>query len=191
MSLMQMTTFLYTSPKWSPNIITQTSQNGTTSPNIINIYYRRTIMMWVYSAAELQSATGKTSGTIKGLRFYVIGQPAYQPLPEYAIGMKNGSFGTSAPGNTGYTVVKSPSSESFTTSTTKEFVLTDFSWTGQDLAIIFAWGQCPTGYSASGIVGTGAGSMWYTWQDGPGSYVINTDDPINLMTYRPVVQLYL
>jgi hypothetical protein len=179
-------------PAWTQNIITQTTTNTTTQANICNVYYRRHIMMWVYTSAELQSAFGRSSASISGLRFFVTQQPLYQPFPNYAIGMKNGSFGSSSPGNTGYTIVKSSSSESFTTNATKTFdpLTTPFNWTGGDLAIIFAWGQSPTNYDQSGQSGVGSGTMWYALSDASGAYVINTDNPTTTISYRPVVQLY-
>ena len=80
MALMQMMFNAQTQPAgWSPNIITQTGQNTTTSPGLCNIYWRRSIIVWTYTAAEIQAATGKTSGTISGLRFYVVNQPLNQP----------------------------------------------------------------------------------------------------------------
>ena len=176
----------------SNNIITQTRLNTTTEVNIANNYYRRYIIMWVYSSAEMQAAFGKTSATISGLRFFVNQQPTHQPFPDYAIGMKNGSFGTSTPGNTGYTIVKSPAPESFTTNQTKTFLplTTPFTWTGGDLAIVFAWGQSPTNWSSSGQSGVGAGTSWVDLTDSAGSYVINTSNPISTRSTRPVIQLY-
>lgn len=178
--------------EWTEDIITSTGINGNTSTNICNIYFRRSIMMWVYTASELQAAFGKNSADISGLRFFVNTQPLYQPIPDYAIGMKNGTFGSTTPGSTGYTIVKTPSGENFTSNTTKEFDPLDapFEWTGGDIAIIFAWGQCPTTYSASGTSPIGAGTMWYQWTDSSGTYTINSDNPTSTRLWRPVVQLY-
>jgi len=177
---------------WTNNIITTTGNNGSSSTNIINIWYRRSIMMWVYTAAEMQAAFGKSSATITGLRFSVVGQPQYQPLPNYAIGMKNGTFGSGSPGGTGYTVVKNEASESFTTGTTKTFspLSNSFAWTGGDLAIIVAWGQSPVSYSGTGISPIGSGTMWYAWTDDSGTYTINSTTPTATVSYRPVIQLY-
>lgn len=178
---------------WTGNILSITGTNSGTQPNICNIYYRRRIMMWVYTAAELQAAFGKNSANISGLRFFVNQQPLNQPLPNYAIGMKNGSFGTTSPGGTGYTVVKDPSSESFTTNTTKTFdpFDTSFEWTGGDLAIIFAWGQNPVNWNSSGTSGINSSrNMWHAQSDATGTYEINSTTPTSTVAYRPVVQLY-
>jgi hypothetical protein len=178
---------------WTGNVLSISRTNSGTEQNICNIYFRRAIMMWVYTSAELQAAFGKSSTTISGLRFFVNQQPLNQPLPNYAIGMKNGSFGTASPGGTEYTVVKSPSSESFVTNTTKTFepFNTSFNWTGGDLAIIFAWGQNPVDWNASGTSGVNSsGTMWFTRTDASGTYVINQTTPTSTVSYRPVVQLY-
>lgn len=192
MSIHQMLFAALSPSAWTGNVITATGNNDTTSAGLVNIWYRRSILMWTYSAAELQAAFGKAAATITALRFSVTQQPANQPLPAYAVGMKNGNFGASSPGNTGYTVVKAAGNESFTTGSVKSFdpLTTPFAWTGGDLAIIVAWGQCPTGYSASGQTPTGSGTLWYSWVDDAGTYVINTDNPVSSVSYRPVVQLY-
>lgn len=175
---------------WTGDIIAFTGNNGSQSPSMVNNWYRRAIIMWVYTAAELQAAFGQVSTTIRGLRLSVVQQPTYQPYPNYAIGMKNGTF-VGNPGSTGYTVVKSQSSESFTTGTIKTFTFdTPFAWTGGDLAIVAAWGQSPTNYSASGIQPMGAGTSYYSWTDSAGVYVINTDSANSTVTQRPVVQLF-
>lgn len=174
---------------WTQDIITPTGINTTTGTNVANIYYRRSIMMWVYSAGEIQAASGAGQGTISGLRFFVNQKPLYD-IPDYAIGMKNGSFGTSSPGGTGYTIVRSPALETFTTGANKEFIFNqNFVWTGGDLAIIVAWGQVQPTWNSSGQSPIGSGTMWYNWTDSAGSYVINNVTPTATRAWRPVVQL--
>lgn len=190
---MQMLSFQYDIfSSWTPNIITSSGTNGTTTANICNNYYRRHIIAWSYTAAELQAAFNATSKSISGLRFFVTTQPTYQPYPQYAIGMKNGTFSGNNPGNTGYTVVKLPSDESFTTSTDKVFQPFDtpFLWSGDDLAIVVAWGQSPTNYSSTGTNPIGAGNIYYSRTDSAGTYVINTDTIGSTVAGRPVIQLY-
>lgn len=177
-------------PFWSGNIITSTGDNFNEDANICNNYWRRYIIKWVYTSAELTAISKLSSGTISGIRFSVTQQPTNQPLPNYAIGLKNGTFGTNDPGNTGYTVVKSASSESFTTGTVKTFTTTDFAWTGNDIAIVFAWGQCPTNYSSTGTSPIGSGNAWYSGVDTAGTYVINTNSATTAISYRPVLQFY-
>jgi hypothetical protein len=181
---------------WSGNLITQTATTqGTTGANICNIYYRRRVFVATYSAAEVTAALGGlTSGTISGMRFSVTGQPANQPLPTYAIGMKNttNSPTTNNSGSTGgtFTTVKTQASESFTTGQVKTFnFTTPFAWNGQNLAISWAWGQCPTGYSSTGENPIGAGTSYHAYVDDAGTYLV-TDTAGTAASYRPVIQLY-
>lgn len=178
---------------WSGDVITSTAGSNSASPGMCNIWFRRSIVMFAYTAAELSAAFGgATSATITGLRFYVVGQPTNQPLPNYAIGMKNGTFGVSNPGATGYTIVKNSSSESFTTSTNKQWypLDTSFVWTGGDLAIAVAWGQCPINYAQSGQNYIGSGTLYYNWTDSSGTWLINNDSAPQSASGRPVLQLY-
>jgi hypothetical protein len=181
---------------WTQDIVPIVGQNGTSSPNLCNIWYRRHILMWVYSAAELTTAFGKNTAVISNMRFLVNQQPLYQPLPSYAIGLKNGSFSiTTSPGHTGYTIVKPASSESFTSNQVKTFdeFPTSFEWTGGDLAIAVAWGQCPTTYNQSGTNGiTNTGTLWWARSDSSGAYTINTDNISGSTTStRPSIQFYV
>ena len=178
---------------WSSDLIpTTNSSPPTTLKGFMNIYYRRTIIVAVYTAGELTAAFGKSSASLSGMRFYVVTQPLNQPLPDYAIGIKEGTFSTTAnPGNTGYTVVKNQASESFTSGTTKEFQFDQtFNWSGNDIAIVCAWGQCPVGYNASGVHPTGAGNTYYQHSDAAGAFRINIDAHNSASTGRPVIQLY-
>lgn len=179
------------SSQWTNNIITSTGTNSASSPSFLNIWFRRTIICVVYTSAELQTAFGKSSATISGLRFNVTQQPFYQPLPSYAIGMKEGSF-FGNPGFTGFTVVKSPSSESFTSGTVKTFdpFGTNFNWNGGDLAVVVAWGQCPVNYNQSGTMPIGSGTSYYSWTDSSGAWTINANSFNSTLSYRPVIQLY-
>ena len=182
-------------PAWSTSFPASVGTGGAGNYGPINIWYRRTIGASVYTAAEIQAATGKTSGDISGLRLFVQSSPLYQPLPNYAIGIKEGSFtsATTNPGNTGYTVVKNPSSESFSAGSTKEFTFnTPFTWNGGDLAIVWAWGQSPTGYSQSGTVTVGSGTFFGRRSDAAGTYVINLDSTnASQADHRPVIQLFV
>jgi hypothetical protein len=181
---------------WSGNLIAQTNTTqGNTSANICNIYWRRRVFVATYSAAEVSAAFGgMTSGTISKMRFSVTGQPTYQPLPSYAIGMKNttNSPTTNNSGSAGgtFTTVKSQASESFTTGAVKTFdFTTPFAWNGQNLAISWAWGQCPTGYSSTGENPIGAGTSYHAYSDETGTYLV-TESAGTSASYRPVIQLY-
>ena len=176
--------------QWLDDTISVTGSNTTTTQSICNIWYRRAICIFYYTAAEMEAAIGSTSATISGIRFYCTNQPLYQPLPNYVIGMKNGTF-SGNPGDSGFFEVKSASSESFTTNSYKEFTLTSsFDWTGGDLALAFAWGQCPTNYNQSGTNYIGSGTTYYTRTDSTGAFTLNGNRNLESTSGRPVLQFY-
>jgi hypothetical protein len=175
---------------WTSDIVTSNGTSSASGPGLCNSWYQRGMMMWYYTAAELSTKFGKSSATITKMRFSVTQQPGAQPFPAYAVGMKNGTF-TSVPTNTGFTIVKSAASETFTTGTYKEFTFTTpFDWTGGDLAIICAWGQIST-YSQSGTQPTSnIRSSAILRTDSVGTYTINVDVSNSTVATIPVVQLY-
>lgn len=185
--------------QWVENTSSTTVMGSSQSGGLHNIWYRRSHLALTIPASVLQ-ASGKTSGDILGMRWYVVGQPLYQPLPTYEIGFKNWSGISSNPCSTtssGWTVVKPSSSESFTAGQYKEFTFaTPFAWSGGDLAISVAWGQCPTRYNSSGTMyvttnsTSSSGYCWYVWQDGAGTYYI-TDSAITVANNMPRVEFYL
>jgi uncharacterized delta-60 repeat protein len=164
------------------------------SSNICNINFRRSVFVVTYSSAEIQAALSRTSFTITGISFTVTTQPLYQPLPNYSIGMKltQNSITTNNSGTTGgtFTVVKQPGNESFTSNTTKTFTFTTpFAWTsGNNLVISFAWGQVQPTWNASGQNPIGDGTSFFSWTDNAGFYTVN-DAAGTSVAYRPVIRL--
>ena len=67
-----------------------------------------------------------------------------------------------------------------------------FTWNGNDgIGFVFAWGQCPTGYSALGqntVITTGT---HYRWIDSAGTYTVDeaTNQTVNLK--RPALDLFV
>ena len=185
---------------WTGEYTTRDIVHTTTTASPVNVYWRRYIMQFTVTQAELQALSNigsATSATFEGIRLFVQTQPAQDrmPLPSYAIGMKNlaaSSTATTDPGDTGYTIVKSASNESFVNGTKTFNFTTNFSWTGGALGIAFAWGQCPVSYSASGqmYVDTG-GYVFYARTDGAGTYVINSDATGLSTSARPVLDFYV
>ena len=161
---------------WSNPIITTTGSNATTAAGVINNYYRRYIVSFVYTRDEMRAILGTSNVTLYGLRFFVTGVPTYQPYPNYAIGIKSGLFSGVYPGTTGWNIVSAQQSQSFT-SGYKEFLFsTPFVWpASDDLAITMAWGQVPTNYSSTGTSRIGAGNIYFTRTDSSGTYFINSD----------------
>jgi len=180
-------------PIWTPDIISSTGTSGTRDYTPVNIWYRRSVVVATYSAAELQAAFGSTNAQIEGMRFQVVGAPANQPLPNYAIGMKNTfeAIDNNNSGSTGgsFTEVKAPSNETFSDNTVKEFTFTTpYAWTGGNLAIVWAWGQVQPSFDASGTIPVGSGTTFFSRTDSSGTYTI-TDNATGTQSGRPVIQL--
>lgn len=179
-------------PAWY-NIVSVTGSNGSTNGvSPVNQYYRRQIIAFTYSAAEITAATGKTSGTIQQLRFYVSGVPTNQPYPNWAIGLKNHSNGTSNdPGNTGYAIVWGPESTSFY-SGYNTFDIANFSWSGGNLGITFAWGQVPVNWTSTGqSYVNNTGNTYLSQTDAAGTYTINSDGYSTNTSGRPAIEIYI
>lgn len=175
---------------WSENLISATGINGNTSPNLCNNYFRRSILIWKYSANEIMDVSKRKRGWIVGLRFFVNNQPNNQPYPNYSIGLKQGSFSNN-PGNTSYTIVKNPEDTSFVSNTFSEFIPLDtpYYWSENDLAFCVAWGAA-VNWSSTGQSPIGSGELYYSWTDTSGTYVINESTTSSVVSYRPVVQLF-
>lgn len=177
------------SRQWSSNVIPQTSSNGTTSPNLCNIYWRRRVLRWVYTSAEMSSALGRSSATIFGMRFFVTQRPIYEPLPGYVVGMKQGNFSVgSNPGATGFTIVSSVRSPGFLSNAFKYIAFDNpFAWNGQAVVITCAWAQVQPTWNSSGVSGIGSGTMFHAQTDSAGSYTVSSGTNATV-SYRPVVQ---
>ena len=173
------------------NIISVTGETAYpnyTSP--INNNFARAFIAWSHSSSELYAAfNSKSSATITGVQLFVKGAPAYQPFPNYAIGMKLHTSGiTTNITGASFIQVKAQASESFTSNTTKIFTFTTpFVWTyGNDLAISFAWGQI-SDYANSGMMDIGSGNSWKAQSDSGGTFLIN-DYAGTTVSYRPIIQ---
>jgi hypothetical protein len=177
---------------WTNPVIISNGFNATTAAGIVNNYYRRYIVMFSYSVEEMQALLGTSNVTIYGLRYFVNSAPTYQPYPNHAVGMKNGSLGiTTNPGSGGYSIVSLPKSESFTASSYKEIIFdTPFVWVASGgLSIAVAWGQSPSNYSSTGTSRAGNGTIFYNRTDAAGAYSINTDTAGQVLANnRPVVE---
>ncbi len=163
-----------------------------TTPGPINNYYRRYAYKVIFTAAELSAAGWTTSQTIRRISFYVTSQPTYQPYPNYAIGMINTAFTVGSDFTTGIITVLNQSSRSFTVNQENILTLnTAFVWNGtSNLGVSFAWGQCPTDWSTTGIVRSNTGgSGRYINTDAAGTYLISDPAP-NSTSGRPCIRFY-
>ena len=163
-------------------------------------YYQRYLLIATYSSAEVLAITGgNTTINILGMEFDVDEQPDNQPFPDYGIGMKlttnDITLDNSGTNGGTFTIVKSPSPESFTTGVVKEFTFdTPLQWTeGNNLVVSWAWGDT-TDWSETGKMPSGAGIMYIDGLDDPGTFAADDlADPGNVVfaAWRPVFRLKL
>ena len=53
-----------------------TSIGGSSSAGPMNMYYKRSVISWSYTAAEMDAATSATSGSIQGISLQSYGAPS-------------------------------------------------------------------------------------------------------------------
>jgi len=193
---------------------TSTTVGGTRRPGPLNIYYRRHIFAFTYTASELASFDIISGSVISRLRWYAenpVGS-SYSPLPNYAIRMMHISNGTIStnPTNLGggqtssnVTDVKAQHNYDATPSGYHEMILdNNFTYNGSDsIGFIFAWGQNPTNYQSDGTSRLiGSGIIWSTRTDSAGTYTVtdlassgyttaNLTSSTNAQG-RPVIEMY-
>jgi hypothetical protein len=178
--------------QWYALVSNTGEQNGTTSAGLINQWYKRSVVSFVYSAAEITAATGKSSGTIQQIRFYITGAAQNNPFPSYTIGMKN--ITTSEyinPGASGWTTVSAAQDRTFNTTGYYTVDIADFSWTGNNLAFVMAWGAV-SNYSQSGQsrINSSSGYLFYSQTDNAGTYTI-FDTTVSSGAIRPIIEIYI
>lgn len=177
--------------EWYENIPSVASgQHEASSFGPINIWFRRSVYKTIYQAGEL--GVPLSEGQVLGLRINVTNEPVYEPLPNYAIGLKNTLGGRDAnPGATGFTVVYGPVNQSFSLGVNEFIFDTPFSWDGSNLAVAWAWGQVSPTYDQSGIVDiVNSGTSFGSRTDGTGTYTVN-DSASQSNPYRPVIELLI
>lgn len=164
---------------------TSTTVGGLYRPGPLNIFYRRHILAFTYTAAELSSFDIVSGSVISKLRWYAenpIGA-SYSPLPTYAIRMMHISSGTNTtnPTNLGglsssnVTDVKAQHNYDATASGYHEMTLdNNFTYNGSDaIGFIFAWGQCPTNWAVDGTSRLMPdGTLYASRTDSAGTYAV-------------------
>ena len=69
---------------------TGTSISGSSAVGPMNMYYKRGVISWCFTSAEMDTATGATSGSISGVSFQSYSAPdtAYNFFPNFGISLK-------------------------------------------------------------------------------------------------------
>lgn len=166
------------------------SWNQNSSP--VNIYYRRTVCQFVYTAQELQEAYASSVNPITQLGFFVTESPIYT-LRQYTIKLKHVNVNNVASplGTNGWTTVLGPFNYSPTSGGWDMLTLdTPFQWNGtSSIGVEICWSRVNPTWNASGTVriyGTANGYR-YSTSDNNGSSCGSV--PTTVTTDKPQIQM--
>jgi len=169
---------------------TTTTSNYSASP--VNIWYRRSVMQFVYTAAELTAAGASTSTPINQLGFFVSTTPNYT-IPNYTVKLKHTSATNVASnlGSGGWSTVitafnYAPVSGGF------ELLALDntFLWDGvSSIGVEICWSQVQPNYNASGTIRyyNSTNGFRYSWTDASGNSCGSTPNTRN--NNKPQIQM--
>ncbi|MBA3901946.1 MAG: hypothetical protein H0X62_17375, partial [Bacteroidetes bacterium] len=134
---------------------TGTAVNGATATGPVNIYFRRTVQQFVYTAAEINLQGISGACTIDQLGFYITNAPIYA-IPNYTIKMGNVTQANVATAIPAASLSQAHNIASYTPVAGNWQMLTlttPFSWDGvSNIGIELCWDQVQPNYDASGQV---------------------------------------
>lgn len=176
----------------SPELLNFNVTPTTSTAGPINNIYRREIYKSIYTSTECNNGGLFSGMNIMQIGLYVLNQPTYQPYPDYTVGIQNTVSAVGSDLTSGWTTIYGPTSTSFTVDTFFTVTLaTPFAYTGNNLAVGFAWGQSPTNFSSSGVVrSNNTGSSRAAGTDASGAYILTNTAAITI-SQRPVIYLTL
>jgi len=189
-STIKQTTILSTLTEVDTELLSFNQTPATTSAGPINNYFRRYVYKTIYTSAECSDAGLSNGTTILTVKLFVLNQPTHQPYPDYTVGIQNTASDVGSDLTANWTTIYGPSSTSFVVDTFFTVTLaTPFVYTGNNLALGFAWGQSPTTWSQTGLVrSNSSGSARFTRTDNAGTYTL-TDSAGATQSGRPVIYL--
>lgn len=148
--------------------------NGSRVSSPVNIWYRRVVSQFVYTAAEINAGGVSGEAMLSDFGFYVTQVPIYN-IPNYTIKMKNVSVANvaSAIPQNGWTEVKAAHTYSPSAGGYDMFSLdTPFYWDGvSNIAVEICWSQISPNYNASGRLReyNATSGYRYSWTDSGGN----------------------
>ncbi len=171
---------------------TGTATNGTTTSSPVNIWWRRTVAQFVYTAAELNAAGISGPCDLQDLGWFVTQAPIYD-IPGYTVKLKHVAVNNVANdlGNTGWATVKGPFTYSPNATGWDMLGLDNsFTWNGVDnIGVELCWSQVQPSFNASvqcRIYSTTNGYR-HSWTDAAGNSCGET--PFSTSTNKPQVQM--
>lgn len=151
-----------------------TTTNGRRTASPVNIWYRRAVSQFVYTAAEINASGVSGEAMLTDLGFYITQSSVYS-IPNYTIKMKNvtASNVAAAISQNGWTEVKGAFTYNPSAGGYDMFNLdTPFYWDGvSNIAVEICWSQISPTYNASGRLReyTATSGYRYSWTDAAGN----------------------
>jgi hypothetical protein len=169
-----------------------TAEQWEFSSGPIDIYYRRTVCQFVYTAAELSAAGASTINPITDMGLFVTASPVYN-IPGYTVKLKHVGVNdvAAALGTTGWTTVKTSFTYAPTPGNWDMLGLDNqtFLWDGvSSIGVEICWSQVAPTWNASGQVRIYAttNGYRYSWTDAGGSSCGST--PNTTSSNKPQMQ---
>ncbi|MCT4582459.1 MAG: T9SS type A sorting domain-containing protein [Flavobacteriales bacterium] len=178
-----------------------TATNGRRRSSPVNIWYRRAVSQFVYTAAEINALGVSGEAMLTDFGFYVTESPVYS-IPNYTIKMKNVTETNvaAAISQNGWTEVKAAFTYNPVAGGYDMFNLdTPFYWDGvSNIAVEICWSQISPTYNASGRLReyTVTNGYRYSWTDAAGNScgespaTIRNRKPQCQLTFSPVVTTF-
>lgn len=169
-----------------------TQTNTTTGTSPVNIWFRRSVMQFVYTAAELNAAGIQGECDLYEMGWFVTQIPV-NDLPDYTIKLKHVTANNvAAPlGQTGWTTVVSPFLYAPTAGNWDMLTLdTPFQWNGIDnIGVEVCWSQVQPSFNSSGQnrIYNEPNGFRFSRTDAAGNSC--TDNPASTNSDKPQVQM--
>ena len=180
---------------YTPNIslLTQNYFPGSSTPSPVNANYWRYKICIIYSYNELINAGWYGNQRITKIGLYVNTVPLVSPFPNWTIGLTNTYDPVGTDITSGWTTVRNPVSQSFSTGLYVFTLDTPFIWTGgfpyTNLGVGFVWGSTGSISNSGTVAFNNSGSTKWAGTNTAGTYAL-TDSAPNTQVGRPLIVFY-
>lgn len=150
----------------------------TTTAGINNVWFRRSVIRYTLTAAELSTAGLSAPTTLSSITWNNLNVPSRPTQPNFTIALApTPQSSTNAAVATPQTTVRAASPYTWSSPGPTTFPFTT-NWTypgSNGIQVTVIWGQVNPNYASSGQMAfRGPGNMYYTRSDSTGSYTIST-----------------
>jgi hypothetical protein len=180
---------------YTPNIslLTQNYFPGSSAPSPVNANYWRYKICVIYSWTELTNAGWYGTQRITKIGLYVNSVPLISPFPNWTIGLINTTDPVGTDITSGWTTVRNPVSQSFSTGLYIFTLDTPFIWEGgysyNNLGVGFVWGSTGSLSNSGTVAYNFTGDTRWAGTYTAGTYAL-TDSAPNTQVGRPLIVFY-